>query len=264
MTDLLTPTVPTPTSAHRARTVVAVLVAVVVVAGTFTAIVVLGRIPLPPMPDMVGSPLPGVSGTVAFVHGSWEDACIATVPASGGDVTDLRCGLQGIEALAWTTDGDLAFRTWDESLGMGSGEVLVVMDPASGEERRQVPLDETAPRTWYGDRVERTDGARLTVSGPRTGEVAIRVRTADGTTATIIEMDGPRDYGVSSTQWSPDGAFVLAADSRGRLFVVAADGEGGPRWLADLGGRAAPIVLPAWWMSGETTYTVDLDAITQD
>jgi dipeptidyl aminopeptidase/acylaminoacyl peptidase len=238
------------------RTALALVVAGVVVVGTIVGIVVAGHVPLPAMPSLADAPDPSVPGTIAFARGDWEAACLATVPAGGGDVTSLRCSSRMPEALAWTIDGDLAVTMWDEPSPFDEGPQLTIVDPATGEDVDRPLVRE--PVDWASDRrVRDEDGARLVVVPNGDGEISLRVRLADGTTTDLAHLTGPRDYGIVSVQWSPDGAWVLAMDTRGRLFLVGADGTPGPRLLVDAGGREAPVVLPAWWIDGVTAQRVD-------
>lgn len=238
------------------RAAIAIAGAGAVVAVTITIIVVVGLVPLPAMPSLAQAPDPAVPGTVAFVQGDWEEACLATVPASGGRATTVRCSVEVPEALAWTTEGDLAMTVWGEPFGVGDGPTVVVVDPVTGDEVDR--LTPAASTRWAEDRLVRDDGARLLVAPSRGGEVTLRVRAADGAITDLVHLTGPRDYGVVSAQWSPDGRWVLAADTRGRLFLLGADGVPGPRLLVDAGGRDTPVVLPAWWIDDADAQRVDL------
>lgn len=256
------PSAASPDGPGPLRTALAVTAAGLVVAGTIAVIVVAGYVPLPPMPELAADPDPDLPGTIAFVHGSWEDACLATVAASGAEPVDLRCGEPVPQSLAWTIEGDLAVAGWDEFAREPDGATMTVLDAATGQELDRFAVTwETI--TWPTDRTERADGARLLASGMREGRAVLEVRDADGATRELLRVEGPRDYGIVSAQWSPDGEWVLAADTRGRLFVVAADGEPGPRLVADIGGRAAPWVLPAWWMEGLDGQAVDLATLEE-
>ena len=255
MTVTLAP-VDTPPGTRDGRPGLAIVVAGLVVAGAVATILVVGYVPLPPMPPLSAQPDPTMPGTIAFVHGTWDDACVATVAAGGGVPVDLRCGPAVPESLAWTHDGDLAIVTWGDGWRAFDGPVVVVVDPATGEERDRV--ETTRSIGWAADRRVREDGARIVVSAPAEGEATLVVRHQDGTTTDVAPLTGPRDYDVVSAQWSPDGAWILAMDSRGRLFVVAEDGEPGPRLVAETGGRDGLAVLPAWAIDGQPAQRVDV------
>ena len=111
---------------------------------------------------------------------------------------------------------------------------------------------------WVVDRMVQADGTRLLVPFARDGVAVLRVQDPDGTVTELPRLEGPADYQIATAQWSPDGDWVLASDSRGRVFVLATDGDPGPRLLADAGGRDAPVVVPAWHVPDVGTYTVEL------
>lgn len=255
MTATLTP-LREPAAPSRARAAVGITVAVVVVTAAVVTVALVGYVPLPAMSSLADHPDPRIPGTVAYVHGDGDRACLAIVPAGGGDPFDLRCGLSTPEALAWTSDGDLAVWGWG---GEGRYEVpgLTVVDAVTGEPREHV--DGEAPLSWAADRRIRADGAQLLVDPSSDGTAELWLRQPEGDEVRLLRLEGPRDYGIASAQWSPDGAWVLATDTRGRLFLVAADGDPGPRLLAELGGRDAPWTLPAWWMDDVPAQRVGVD-----
>lgn len=245
------------------RTAVALGIAGAVVAGTVAVILVIGYTPLPAMPPLAADPDPSLPGTIAFVHGTWESPCIATVPAAGAPSVDLMCDGMVPEGLAWTTEGDLAVAAGDEFARMSEGLGVTVLDPVTGRAIDQVNVA-ADPVGWAGDRAERPDGARLLASLARDGTAVLRVRWADGTSDEVLRVTGPRDYGFMFPQWSPDGDWVLAMDTRGRVFVVAPQGDAGPRLVAETGGRDAPAVPPAWWVDGVATQAVDLEQLQDE
>lgn len=246
---------PAPT---RRRTTLGLLAAGTVVVATVAIVVAVGWVPLPAMPTLAEQPNPPLAGRVAFVHGTWDRPCIAVADLADGTTQDLDCGSGSAMSLAWTTDGDLAVAAWAEYEPRPGDVVVRVLDPVSGVEVDQRILDEPDAR-WETDRQVRADGARLLVPADRDGSVDLRVGADDGTTTTLLHLDGPRDYGLVSVQWSPDGAWVLGLDTRGRLFVLGADGDPAPRLVADVGGGDVGwTVAPAWWMEGEAAQRVDL------
>lgn len=252
---------PTPSShpaRTRRRTTLGLLAAGTVVVTTVAIVVAVGWVRLPAMPTLTEAPSPPLAGRVAYVHGTWDRPCIAVTDLADGATQDLQCGTGSVTSLAWTADGDVAVAAWAEYEPRPGDLVVRVLDPASGVEVDQRVLGEPDVR-WDADRQVRSDGARLLVPANRDGTVDLRVRADDGTTTTLLHLDGPRDYGIVSAQWSPDGAWVLGLDTRGRLFVLGADGDPAPRLVADVGERGAGwTVAPAWWMEGEFAQRVDL------
>ena len=162
------------------------------------------------------------------------------------------------DALAWTTDGRLAVSSWDPA-PVGAGDrAVTVIDPVTGEEWGWA---EVSSERWATDRLVREDGSRLVVDPSRDGTVTLRVRAPDGAGTELVRLQGPADYGLISAQWSPDGQWVLGVDTRGRLFVLAADGDPGPRLLAELGGWEARWVLPAWSIDDVAAQRIDLGVL---
>jgi hypothetical protein len=247
------------------RAVIAIVGAVVVVVGAFLGIVAAGLVPLPDFPVLADDPDPAIPGTVAYLDVEGNDLCIMTVPAGGGPSREVAC-LQRVGPgadLAWTAEGRIAARVYVER-----GLDIVVYDPRSGTEVERIevfPRHRGVERTDVVgafaeiDRTVRTDGARLRVEDPREGRAVLLVRDPDGGERELLTLDGPRDYRLSSAQWSPDGQWILVADSRGRLIVLDSEGER-PRLLAHDGEqRQWWIPSPTWFVPGDATYTVDLD-----
>ena len=255
------PAAPSPTSDRRRRRGVALAItsAVAVVAAAVGVIVTVGRVPLPPMPSLAAAPDPDIPGTVAFLRADGDRSCLTLVAAGGGELLDLRCGRWHADALAWTTDGRLAVSSWDVPSPIGEQtRAVTVIDPVTGDEWGWA---EIGSRDWAADRLVREDGARLVVTPPRDGTVSLRVRHADGTGTELVRLEGPRDYGLASAQWSPDGAWVLAVDTRGRMFLLAADGDPGPRLLAEVGRRDTLWVLPAWSIDDVAAQRVEVGVL---
>lgn len=245
------------------RSAAALTIAGLVVAAAVTVIMVVGYVPLPPMPSLADAPDPAVAGTIAYVHGSWERPCLATVEAGGSAPTEVVCGVAPPESLAWTIDGNLAVAAWDHMALAPDGITLTVIDPSTGDEVDHVALPGET-RSWFPDRSDRADRGRLLVPVARDGVALIRVRDPEGATRELLRLEGPRDYSFVSAQWSPDGQWILGADTRGRLFVLAADGDPGPRLVAETDGRDTPQVAPAWWMDRQDQQLVDLKALLEE
>lgn len=241
----------TPTPRHRPA--IAIAGAAVVVVVTILMILVFGLVPVPSFPSLAEEPDPSVPGTVAFVRSDQEQQCLSIVPAGGGEITDLQCTTEwyGLEALAWTPDGALAAAAY-----AGGAPEVAVFDTTTGEEVDRVAVGDPDPvAAWQRERQERDDGSRLLLSGGVGGEATLRVRDPDGSRRDLIHVEGPRDYRFTAAQWSPDGAWVLVADTRGRLLVVAAEGDPNPRTL--VAGRGDVPQGFAWYVPGETAYTFE-------
>ncbi len=77
----------------------------------------------------------------------------------------------------------------------------------------------------------------------------------------LVEVDdAPSNYRFIDPQWSPDGQFVLASDSEGRLLVLDAEGEVAPRVLVETGEEGRDVAA-AWYIEGNSTYTVGSDEL---
>lgn len=238
------------------RAVVGVGAAGLVLVGTALGILLLGYVPLPSFESLAESPDPSLAGTVAYIRGDRDQACVAAVPAAGGEPRELYCHPYGPGELAWTADGHVAVMTWEEP----GGSLLVVLDATSGEVVGEIPWDRTGPEPatdWARERTERADGARLVTAAASAGRATVSVRPPGGPARTLIDVEGPRDYRFTAAQWSPDGRWVLASDSRGRLVIVGADGEPGPRLLVASAREVWSAAQAAWFMPGHPAYTID-------
>jgi len=214
-------------------------------------ILVVGLVPLPPFPRLADSPDPAIPGTIAYIRGDEEQVCVATVPASGGPARDVACRQLGVDAVAWTAGGALAVTAYE-----GPVPEVIVFDAATGAELDRVEWRGGGPgEEWSRERLSRPDGARLLLGEGVPGRAVVRVREPDGSTRVLFRSDGPQDYTVTGAQWAPDGRWVLVADSRGRLLIVAAEGQADPRIVAD---HATGFGGFAWHIPGEATYTVEV------
>jgi hypothetical protein len=242
---------PTATAGIRSRRVIAIAGAAVIVVAVTLLILVVGLVPLPSFPRLADTPDAAIPGTIAYVRGDAERVCVSTVPAGGGPARDVVCRRFGLDAVAWTAGGALAVTTYD-----GPVPEIIVFDASTGAEldrvewRRDGPVEE-----WSRQRLSRPDGARLLLGEGVPGQAVVRVREPDGSSRVLFRADGPQDYTVTGAQWAPDGRWVLIADSRGRLLIVAAEGGANPRIVAD---RAHGFGGFAWHIPGETTYTFEV------
>lgn len=246
------------------RAVAAIVASAVVVIAAVVVILTVGLVPLPDLPSLADDPDPAIVGTIAYVHGTWEDSCIAVTPASGGESRDIWCGRQPPDQLAFTPDGLLLVSGWPERPVDVDGPIVTVIDPQTGNEVDEVRPDGRVPGTWVPDRTRRDDETVLQIGSREEGVAELRVGAPGSEPQTIVRLEGPRDYEFVEAQWSPDGAWILAVDSRGRLIVVGADGTPAARLLIDTDGDPWLATRIAWWIPDNTTYTIDPADLAQD
>lgn len=233
------------------KAVVSVVSAVMVLVVVTVIILVFGVIPLPDYPSLADQPDPSIPGTVAYATFG-EDSGVFSLPAGGGESQKILD--EWIEfGPAFTTEGQVAVGV------MGGGPsflTAVIVDPETGREVDRVDAPVDFDMTLQPDRSRRDDGARVTTSTRGKPDAVIEVRYPDGRTETILETpDAPEDYWFDFIQWSPDGQWVLAVDSDGRILIMGATGTPSPRLLVD---TDADWMQPAWYIPGNTTYTVEI------
>lgn len=245
-----------PTTRPAGATAAIVAAAAVVIAAV-AIILTVGLVPLPELPSLADDPDPALTGTVAYVHGTYDDACIALIPAGGGEARDAWCGTQAPDVIAFTPEGLLVVSGWFESPMQPEGPTLLVIDPRTGAEVDEIRLDGRIPGSWPPERTLRDDGALLRTGSRDPGVAELRVSVPGGSADTIAQLQGPRDYAFVEAQFSPDGSWVLAVDSRGRLVIVGADGTPEARLLAETDGDRWLATRVAWWIPDSATYTVD-------
>jgi hypothetical protein len=218
-------------------------VVVIVVMGAIGVVVLraVGGGEVPAFPSLVESPDPSITGTVAYVD---EGQCVSVVAAGGGPSTRLLClppidpkvaeveGKPMGPQLVWLPDGRLEvtmvnmdvstkkgdeppeFRpSWQKIVDVRTGEVTDV--PES-----QLPAGlNTSTRPTVSP-----DGTEVSfTSKSDSGHVTVEVTDADGTTRTLLDVDGPDKYvyGLRAAFWAPDHSYVLADD--GRILVITLD-----------------------------------------
>jgi len=212
-----------------------------------------GFIPLPDFPSLATAPDPAIPGTIAY-H-SWteeEGACIGTVPASGGPVHQVVCQRDS-DAVAWTGEGNLVVEDYS-----GPRPILVVLDAATGAVLDRVESAEGGLFELVGDKTVRSDGSRIQTESDSEGSAQVLVVATNGAPTTVVDVEGaPRDYYFLDwgLQWSPDGAWIAAWDSAGRLLVAEASGTSGARALVETEEGYGQF---AWYIPGNPTYTVDV------
>lgn len=167
-----------------------------------------------------------------------SQVCILPVAASGERL--VVCALDGaLTELAWAPDGTaLAFVARDA-------------DPAQyghGDQRRS---DKDMPPRRISRLLYRHNGEGWTVDRPS----RVFVVAADGSAPPRLVTPGP--YEAAGLAWSPDSRAIAFASGRHDtwdldlgvdLWVVPADGSGGPERITDGGGAAWS--LPAWSPDG--------------
>ncbi len=103
-------------------------------------------------------------------------------------------------------------------------------EPDIGEELSRTPVADGGTKPgWPSGPVERADGSRLVTRNDR-GHVTVAMVRGDERT-TLLDVTGPRDYGIWDASWSPDGRFALVTDSERRVLVIPADGSRDARAL---------------------------------
>ncbi|MEM6326141.1 MAG: winged helix-turn-helix domain-containing protein [Bacteroidota bacterium] len=220
--------------------------------------------------------------TVAFLRQADGQAILATVPASGGDVTPVIQGLADIPGVAWSRDGrrllfssnrsgvyalwsaDARGRQPAERLtgpavrdpgGVAlAGDRLVVEDwlyeinlwrSTEGTEAERV----VASTLWDMHPALSPDGSRLAFVSNRTGPPELWTADASGQNPLrLTSFGGPS---VEAPHWSPDGreiAFVARPGRTASVFVLSAAG-GTPRQVTD---DAGDDLYPRWSLDGRS------------
>lgn len=238
----------------------AALLAAGVALAVMAVIWAFGVAPLPDYRELAEKPNPGIPGEVAFVR--WDGPCLYTVPAAGGREREILCGgspgtaLPGFDGpIAWTDDGRILV------MAFGSlGPHAIVVDPARGRPAERIRLEEMPPSGFYGDRwgnrMARPDGTRIRLGFGFRDEATVAIQPREAATREILRVDGPYRYGFAEGEWSPDGAWLLLKDTKGRLIIVTAREGAAPRLLAER--VSGPF---AWRMPGVPTYSVNLDSL---
>jgi hypothetical protein len=165
---------------------------------------------------------PSVTAPASLAWMAWDDqeqgSCVSVARPDGTVDEALSCLREGGELAGWTEDG-LLIRSW-----RGSGEVLIVVDPSTGQVRERRPLDpeEAEEFLTHNEAVfsDREDG-QLVVSD------------IDDPDAVLWRVDAPDSYRIESSARSSDGAWIAMLDSAERLLLVPADGSDAPRLWVD-------------------------------
>jgi hypothetical protein len=213
------------------------------VLGAVAAVVlrVAGSGEVPAFPSLVDTPDPSITGTVAYVD---TDQCVSVVAAGGGPSTRLLClppidpevaELEGKPMgpqLVWLPDGRLEVTMVNMDVSTRKGDEPPTFRPSWQkifDVRTGVATD--VPDSQLPD--ELNSSTRPTVSPDGTevgftsssddGHVTVELTAADGTTRTLLDVDGPDKYvyGLRAAFWAPDHSYVLADD--GRILVITLD-----------------------------------------
>lgn len=249
----MTTSAPTTAARRGPAGIVAITAATVLVVVAALVIVLLGRAPLPGWKALADAPDARIEGMVAFLTLERDQPCVGVVPAGGGAVQVLACDATGFEDVAWTAEGKVVA----VSYGAPSGATVLVLDPTSGAVLARSFVSDLETGGWARERVLGPEGAFVTVGPWAADRASIAVQGRDGSIRTVVEAEGPTDYRFTAAVWSPDGRWILASDSAGRLAVVPADGAAEPRLLVESGREAWAGSQLAWHVAGDPTYTVE-------
>ena len=125
----------------------------------------------------------------------------------------------------------------------GDDDCLRVVPAAGGAVRRVGPCDDDdfGPGSFREARL--ADGSEVEIPYDDEQRARIVARAPDGEERTLVSVRAPADYSFETVVVSPDGRFLLAVDSEGRLLIGTADGSSGLRLLAT---GAEPYGRPLW------------------
>lgn len=230
----------------RRRTRWTLAAAGVVVATTVVVVVLYGLVPYPDVTPLLDQPVPPVSATLAVLHYDSGAPCMDVVEGDGS-VHELGCGsrFEGF-GLAWLDRDRLALRTSNATRPIpvgeegpadsGDGSPVIVLDARTGE------TIEVTTEGALGSALPGLDQNRSGVASVGGDGVAVwlDVEDPDGRVRQVATLTGPATYSLFDPRLSADGDWIVVQDSIGRVLVVDAAGDIGPRvWLDDLTGEYA-------------------------
>lgn len=255
------------TGANRSRTAALLAGGIVVVATA--VIVIFGFVPTPTYPLLAEEPDPKLSGMIAYAipedtdhDDGFGSRCVYMIELPEGQANEITCREQIGWGMAWTDDGWLVVENFGhdnrfdrkfDSFG------VALIEPVEGGAFERVKYERDSDILWSDHRQTRRDGTRVRVEDAGTTVVVV---SPDGSTRDLFGSDdAPSNYRFNEPQWSPDGKYVLVVDTEGRIIVAAASGDPRPRVVAETGHEYD--VIMAWYMPGNTTYTVDREELNR-
>ena len=184
---------------------------------------------MPTYPSLRDHPDASIRGTVAYTAlgeatPEGKRSCVEAVSAGGGTPVQLFCVNWGqtktmTPVLRWLSDGRLDATSqdshhWRKVVNVATGSVSDVtwVAPSTG-------TSEIGPQ---GQVVE------WHVS---LGTLKLRM-TSGATTRTLLSVDVPPEYSLSSPEWSPGGKWFTVVDSAARILVVTTGPTPRVRYLA--------------------------------
>lgn len=179
----------------------------------------------PELPAVSDEPALNPPGVIAYVEAPSDmpagptPGCIFVVEASGRSAPRrLGCSGDGvippvIERIAWSRSGNL------EVYSAPPSPKPVVLQVGAG--RRLLGRAAEIQRIY---RV-RPDGAVVRLADRTEDRQELAVDPPKGPTRVIVSLDGPEGYQFAEPQWSPDGRWILVADTKGRLLITDEHGE---------------------------------------
>lgn len=225
-----------------------VVVGVVVVA----VLVVRSRFgPVPAYVAIAAAPDPPVTGLIAFPVGPRRSdagppvSCVRVQAAAGGAERELTCE-SNLMTLLWRDQGTLVVVSWrlDTDHGVASYPVTEY-DPVTGDVvSRWAERNPNASSVTPQRGRRRSDGMSVSIFDGR----RVVLRSERGATQLVLDLDdegAPRSYRIEAIDFSPDGRWLIAGDSAGRIIVIDPAGAIRPRVLADGWDRTNS--APVWW-----------------
>jgi len=150
----------------------------------------------------------------------------------------------------WSPDGtriaftEVAFTARGFGPGYNWADItsVVVVDLQGAELAR---LPRAILPHWSPDGQELSIGAEMEDVGERLFMVPYTVDVETGTSRKLLDRVSTLD----SPRWTPDGSLLAYATLDG-LYLIAADGESGPRRIVETDGRSLFYVAPVWFAEG--------------
>lgn len=179
----------------------------------------------PDLPAVSDEPALDPPGLIAYVERPSEmpagptPGCIFVVEASGRSAPrPLGCSGGGvvppvIERIEWSSSGNL------EVYSAPPSPKPVVLRVAAG---RRLGDQNAEVQRIYG---VRADGALVRLAERTEDRQELAIEPPGGPMRVIVSLDGPEGYQFAEPQWSPDGHWILVADTEGRLLIVDEHGD---------------------------------------